>query len=69
MEGVRQQYIDMVARFEEAKWISTQYWMMLDFQKWYETHQDTLTEEEKAYLKENIRIKRRSERTPPRPVK
>lgn len=62
MEGIRQQYIDMVARFEEARWISRQYWMMLDFQKWYETHQDTLTEEEKAYLKENIRLKRKGMR-------
>ena len=69
MEGIRQQYIDMVARFEEARWISRQYWMMLDFKKWYDTNQDTLTEEEKVYLKENIRIKRRSERTPPRSVK
>ena len=62
MEGIRQQYIDMVARFNEARWISRQYWMMLDFQKWYETHQDTLTEEEKAYLKENIRLKRKGMR-------
>ena len=62
MEGIRQQYIDMVARFEDARWISRQYWMMLDFQKWYETHQDTLTEEEKAYLKENIRLKRKGMR-------
>ena len=69
MDGIRQQYIDMVARFEEARWISRQYWMMLDFKKWYDTNQDTLTEEEKVYLKENIRIKRRSERTPPRSVK
>lgn len=69
MEGIRQQYIDMVARFEEARWISRQYWMMLDFKKWYDTYQDTLTEEEKVYLKENIRIKRRSERIPPRSVK
>lgn len=68
MEGIRQQYIDMVARFEEARWISRQYWMMLDFKKWYDTYQDTLTEEEKVYLKENIRIKRRSERIPPRSV-
>ena len=62
MEGIRQQYIDMVARFEEARWISRQYWMMLDFKKWYDTYQDTLTEEEKVYLKENIRIKRKGKR-------
>ena len=62
MEGIRQQYIDMVARFEEARWISRQYWMMLDFKKWYDTYQDTLTEEEKVYLKENIRLKRKGMR-------
>lgn len=59
MEGIRQQYIDMVTRFEEARWISVQYWMLQDFKKWYDMHQDTLTDEEKEYLKENIRLKPR----------
>ena len=62
MEGVRQQYIDMVERFNQACWFSLQIPMLLDFCRWYDTHQDTLTEEEKVYLKENIRLKRRSER-------
>lgn len=69
MEGIRQQYIDMVARFEEARWISKQYWMLCDFKEWYNEHLDTLTDEEKKYLQDNIRIKRRSERIPPRSVK
>ena len=59
MEGIRQQYIDMVTRFEEARCISVQYWMLQDFKKWYDKHQDTLTDEEKEYLKENIRLKPR----------
>lgn len=59
MEGIRQQYIDMVTRFEEARWISVQYWMLQDFKEWYDKHQDTLTDEEKEYLKENIRLKPR----------
>ena len=57
MEGIRQQYIDMVARFNEARWISRQYFMMLRFKGWYTKHQDILTEEEKNYLKENITLK------------
>ena len=63
MEGVRQQYIDMVTRFIEAKWISRQYWMMLDFKEWYDKHQDTLTDEEKKYLKDNIRLKPKKQTT------
>lgn len=63
MEGIRQQYIDMVARFEEARWISKQFWMLCDFKEWYNKHQDTLTEEEKNYLKDNIRIKPKGTRT------
>ncbi len=63
MEGIRQQYIDMVARFNEAKWISKQYWMLCDFKEWYNEHQDTLTEEEKSYLKDNICLKRKGTRT------
>ena len=63
MEGIRQQYIDMVTRFEEARWISKQYWMLCDFQRWFNEHQDTLTEEEKSYLKDNIRLKRKGTRT------
>lgn len=63
MEGIRQQYIDMVARFNEAKWISKQYLMLCDFKEWYNKHQDTLTEEEKSYLQENIRLKRKGTRT------
>ena len=63
MEGIRQQYIDMVTRFEEARWISVQYWMLQDFKKWYDKHQDTLTDEEKEYLKENIRLRRKGTRT------
>ena len=63
MEGIRQQYIDMVARFEDAKWISRQYWMLCDFKEWYNKHQDILTEEEKNYLKDNIRLKRKGTRT------
>ena len=59
MEGIRQQYIDMVTRFEEARWISVQYWMLQDFKEWYDKHQDMLTDEEKEYLKENIRLKPR----------
>ena len=62
MEGIRQQYIDMVERFNQAWWFSLQYPMLCDFQKWYETHQDTLTEEEKVYLIENVRIKRKGMR-------
>lgn len=58
MEGIRQEYIDMVARFKEARWISRQYWMFRDFMEWYNRHQDTLTEEEKKYLKDNINLKR-----------
>lgn len=63
MEGIRQQYIDMVTRFEEARWISVQYWMLQDFKEWYDKHQDTLTDEEKEYLKENIRLKPRKKLT------
>lgn len=63
MEGVRQQYIDMVNRFIEARWISLQYWMLQDFKEWYDKHQNTLTEEEKSYLKDNIRLKRQGTRT------
>ena len=63
MEGVRQQYIDMVKRFIEARWISVQYWMLQDFKEWYDKHQDTLTEEEISYLKDNIRLKRQGTRT------
>ena len=59
MEGIRQQYIDMVTRFEEARWISVQYWMLQDFKEWYDNHQDKLTEEEKMFLNENIRLKPR----------
>ena len=62
MEGIRQQYIEMVERFNKARWFSLQYPMLCDFQEWYEKHQDTLTEEEKVYLKENIRIKRKGKR-------
>lgn len=69
MEGVRQKYIDMVERFNKAWWFSLQIPMLLDFCRWYDTHQDTLTEEEKAYLKENIRLKRRSERIRSRSAK
>lgn len=57
MEGVRQQYIDMVGRFNEARWISRQYFMMLRFKEWYTKHQDMLTEKEKDYLKESIRLR------------
>ena len=63
MEGIRQQYIDMVTRFNDAKWISRQYWMLCDFKEWYNEHQNTLSEEEKNYLKDNIRIKRKGTRT------
>ncbi len=63
MEGVRQQYIDMVKRFMEARWISVQYWMLQDFKEWYDKHQDTLNEEEISYLKDNIRLKRNGTRT------
>lgn len=63
MEGVRQQYIDMVNRFIEARWISVQYWMLQDFKEWYDKHQNTLTEEEISYLKDNIRLKRQGTRT------
>lgn len=63
MEGVRQQYIDMVKRFIEARWISVQYWMLQDFKEWNNKHQDTLTEEEISYLKDNIRLKRNGTRT------
>ncbi|MBO6254059.1 MAG: hypothetical protein J6O49_10465 [Bacteroidaceae bacterium] len=49
----------MVNRFIEARWISVQYWMIKDFKKWYDKHQDILTDEEKEYLKENIRLKPR----------
>lgn len=59
MEGIRQQYIDMVTRFEDARWISVQFWMLQDFKEWYDNHQDTLTEEEKIFLNENIRLKPR----------
>ena len=63
MEGVRQQYIDMVKRFIEARWISVQYWMLQDFKEWYDKHQNTLTEEEISYLKDKIRLKRQGTRT------
>ncbi len=62
MEGIRQQYIDMVTRFEEARWISVQYWMLQDFKEWYDKHQDTLTEEEKMFLNDNIRLKPRKKK-------
>jgi len=62
MEGIRQKYIEMVTRFKEARWISRQFWMLLDFNKWYNEHQDTLTEEEKNYLKENIHLRRNGKR-------
>lgn len=63
MEGIRQQYVDMVNRFIEARWISVQYWMLQDFKEWYDNHQDTLTNKEKEFLKENIRLKPRKETT------
>ena len=56
MEGIRQQYVDMVNRFIKARWISVQYWMLQDFKEWYDKYQDTLTDEEKKYLKDNIRL-------------
>lgn len=59
MDRIRQQYIDLVTRFQEARWISVQYWMLQDFKEWYDNHQDILTDEEKEYLKENIRLKPR----------
>ncbi|SEA64966.1 hypothetical protein SAMN04487851_11045 [Prevotella sp. tc2-28] len=59
MDRIRQQYIDLVTRFQEARWISVQYWMLQDFKEWYDNHQDTLTEEEKMFLNENIRLKPR----------
>lgn len=59
MEGIRWQFVNMVNRFIEARWISVQYWMIKDFKKWYDKHQDILTDEEKEYLKENIRLKPR----------
>ena len=59
MEGIRWQVVNMVNRFIEARWISVQYWMIKDFKKWYDKHQDILTDEEKEYLKENIRLKPR----------
>ena len=59
MEGIRWQFVNMVNRFIEARWISVQYWMIQDFKKWYDMHQDILTDEEKEYLKENIRLKPR----------
>ena len=62
MEGVRQQYIDMVKRFIEARWISVQYWMLQDFMEWYDKHQDTLTKEEKMFLNDNIRLKPRKKK-------
>ncbi len=58
MEGIRQQYIDMVTRFKEARWLSVQYWMYCDFKKWYNDHQDMLTEEEKIFLIDNIHLRR-----------
>ena len=63
MKGIRQQYIDMVARFNDAKWISRQYWMLCDFMEWYNKQQDTLTDEEKSYLQDNIRLKQKGTRT------
>lgn len=63
MERIRQQYIDLVTRFQEARWISVQYWMLQDFKEWYNQHQNTLTDEEKSYLKDNIRLKRKGTRT------
>lgn len=59
MEGIRWQFVNMVNRFIEARWISVQYWMIQDFKKWYDKHQDILTDEEKEYLKENVRLKPR----------
>ena len=59
MEGIRWQFVNMVNRFIEARCISVQYWMIKDFKKWYDKHQDILTDEEKEYLKENIRLKPR----------
>ena len=59
MEGVRQKYIDMVTRFEEARWISVQFPMIEKFNEWFEKHQAELTDKEKEYLKENIRLKRK----------
>lgn len=58
MEGIRQQYIDMVTRFIEAKWASKQFPMIEKFHDWYEQHQEELTDEEKKYLKDNIHLKR-----------
>jgi hypothetical protein len=52
----------MVTRFEEARWISVQYWMLQDFKEWYDKHQDTLTEEEKMFLNDNIRLKPRKKK-------
>lgn len=63
MERIRQQYIDLVTRFQEARWISVQYWMLQDFKEWYNKHQNTLTDEEKSYLKDNICLKRKGTRT------
>lgn len=63
MEGIRQQYIDLVKRFVEARWISKQFWMLQDFKEWYAKHQGTLTDKEKEYLKENIRLKPKRKNT------
>ena len=49
----------MVTRFEEARWISVQFPMIEKFNEWFEKHQAELTDEEKEYLKKNIRLKRR----------
>lgn len=62
MDRIRQQYIDLVTRFQEARWISVQYWMLQDFKEWYDNHQDTLTEEEKMFLNDNIRLKPRKKK-------
>ena len=62
MEGVRQQYIDMVGRFkEQSKRSVTRIKMILAFTSWYRQKQDTLTEEEKEYLQSNICQIRESE--------
>ena len=58
MDRIRQQYIDLVTRFQKARWISVQYWMLQDFKKWYDKHQDTLTDEEKEALTNIIQLVR-----------
>ncbi len=52
---IRQKYIDMVGRFNEVPKRSVErIKMLLNFSEWYRRIHETLSDEEKEYLQEEI---------------